>query len=139
LFTGFNAEPTQGKFTAVEETSMKRLLYSVAILALISVPAFAAKNSSSVTLPDAVTVGSNQLPAGDYKVTWTGTGPSVQVTLVQKDKFTPKPITVTAKVVEGSDSRTTFAVDRQGNVNVLESLQLGKTTITFAPSPSNGQ
>jgi hypothetical protein len=118
---------------------MKRLLYSAAILALISVPAFAAKNSSSVTLPDAVTVGSNQLPAGDYKVTWTGTGSNVQVTLVQKDKFTPKPITVTAKVAEGSESRTTYAVDRQGNVNVLESLQLGKTTITFAPSPANGQ
>jgi hypothetical protein len=118
---------------------MKRLLYSAAILALISVPAFAAKNSKSVTLPEAVTVGSNQLPAGDYKVTWTGTGSNVQVTLTQTDKYAAQSTTVTAKVIEGSESHTGFAVDHQGNVNTLENLQFGKTTITFVGAPANGQ
>jgi curli biogenesis system outer membrane secretion channel CsgG len=118
---------------------MKRLLFSAAILALVSVPAFAAKNSQSVTIPQAVSIGTNQLPAGDYKVTWTGTGSNVQVTLVQKDKYTPQTTTVNAKVVEGTDSHTGFTVDRQGNVNVLQTLQLGKTTIVFAGAPANGQ
>ena len=118
---------------------MKRLIYSAAILALISVPAFAAKNSSSVTLPQAVTVGSNQLPAGDYKVTWTGTGSNVQVTLIQKDKFGAQPTTVTANVVEATENHTSFAVDRQGNVNVLENLQFGKTKLVFAGPTANGQ
>ena len=118
---------------------MKRLLYSAAILALISVPAFAAKNSKSVTLPEAVTVGSTQLPAGDYKVTWTGTGAGVQVTLVQTDKYSPQSATVTAKVVEGAESHNGFAVDHQGNVNTLQTLQFGKTTLIFAGTPANGQ
>jgi hypothetical protein len=118
---------------------MKRLLYSAAILALVSVPAFAAKNSASVTLPEAVTIGSNQIPAGDYKITWTGTGANAQVTLIEKDKFSAKPTTVTAKVIEGTDSHNGFSVDRQGNVNTLQTLQLGKTTLVFAGAPANGQ
>ena len=118
---------------------MKRLLYSAVVLALVSVPAFAASNSKTVTLPEAVTVGSTQLPAGDYKVTWTGTGSAVQVTLVQKDKYSAKPVVVTAKAVDAAESRTGFTVDRQGNVNSLQTLQVGKTTLVFAGSPVNGQ
>ncbi|MGA2249588.1 hypothetical protein [Terracidiphilus sp.] len=118
---------------------MKRLLYSAAILALVSVPAFAAKNSQTVTIPEAVTVGSNQLPAGDYKVTWTGTGSDVQVTLIQKDKYSPKPVTVAAKAVDATESHNGFTVDRQGNVNTLQTLQLGKTTLVFNGAPANGQ
>jgi hypothetical protein len=118
---------------------MKRLLYTAAVLALVSVPAFAAKNSQSVTLPEAVTVGSTVLPAGDYKVTWTGTGSDVQVTLIEKDKFSPKPVTVAAKAVDATVSQNGFTVDRQGNVNTLQTLQLGKTTLVFNGAPANGQ
>jgi hypothetical protein len=118
---------------------MKRLLFSAAVLALVSVPAFAAKNQKTVTFPDAVTIGSTQLPAGDYKVTWTGTGSNAQVTLVDKDKFKSTPTTVTAKVVEGTADHTGFTVDRQGEANILQVLQLGKTTLVFANAPSNGQ
>ena len=118
---------------------MKRLLYSAAILALVSVPAFAAKNSQTVSFPEAVTVGSTQLPAGDYKITWTGTGANVQVTLIEKDKFSAKPTTVVAKAVDAAESHNGFTVDRQGNVNTLQTLQLGKTTLVFAGAPANGQ
>jgi hypothetical protein len=118
---------------------MKRLLFSAAILALVSVPAFAAKNEKTVNFPDSVTIGSTQLPAGDYKVTWTGTGANAQVTLIDKDKFKSVPTTVTAKVVESSADHTGFTIDRQGSANVLQTLQLGKTTIVFAGAPANGQ
>lgn len=118
---------------------MKRLLFSAAILALVSVPAFAARNEKTVTFADAVNVGSTQLPAGDYKVTWTGTGSNVQVTLVEKNKFHATPTTVTAKAVESPADHTGFTVDRQGNANVLQTLELGKTTLVFGNASSNGQ
>jgi hypothetical protein len=118
---------------------MKRLIYSAAILALVSVPAFAAKNQQTVSFPEAVTVGSTQLPAGDYKVTWTGTGSNVQVTLVGKNKNSAVPTTVAAKAVETAEGRTGFTINRQGNVNSLETLQVGKTTLVLAAAASNGQ
>jgi hypothetical protein len=118
---------------------MKRLLFSAAILALVSVPAFAAKNQKTVNFPEAVNLGSTQLPAGDYKVTWTGTGSNAQVTLIEKDKFKATPTTVAAKVVETSADHTGYTVDRQGDANVLQTLQLGKTTLVFANASSNGQ
>jgi hypothetical protein len=132
--------PLQGNSSGrIGRLSMKRLLFSAAVLALASVPAFAAKNQKTVNFPDAVTVGSTQLAAGDYKVTWTGTGSNAQVTLVDKDKFKATPTTVTAKVVETNSEHTGFTVDRQGNANVLQTLQLGKTTLVFANASSNGQ
>jgi hypothetical protein len=59
---------------------MKRFVGYAAMLALLSAPAFAAKNSSTVTISEPVTVGTTQLPAAEYHVTWTGTGSSAQVT-----------------------------------------------------------
>jgi hypothetical protein len=118
---------------------MKRLLYSVAVLMLISIPAFAAKNSQTVNIPEAVTVGNTQLEAGDYKVTWSGTGANVQVTLLEKDKYSPKPVTVTARAEDAAQSQTGFTVERQGNVSKLSSLKVGKTTLIFDTSSANGQ
>jgi len=123
---------------AFEEILMKRLLTSAAILALVSVPAFAAANQKSVSFPEAVTVGATQLPAGDYKVTWTGTGSNVQVSFEQKGKGAA-PAVVTAKAEDEKESHTGFTVNRQGSVNQLEALQLGKTTLSFSAAPSNGQ
>ena len=40
---------------------------------------------------------------------------------------------------DATESRTGFTVDRQGNVNSLQTLQVGKTTLVFAGSPVNGQ
>ena len=118
---------------------MKRLFYSVAILVLISIPAFAAKNSQTVNIPEAVTVGNTPLEAGDYKVTWSGTGANVQVTLVEKDKYSPKPVTVTAKAEDATVSQTGFTVERQGNVSKLSTLKVGKITLIFDTTSSSGQ
>ena len=117
---------------------MKRLIYSAVILALVSIPAFAAKNQSSISFPEAVTVGSTQLPAGDYKITWTGDGQNVQVSLEQKGKGAA-PAVATAKAVPQSESHTGFTVERVGSVNQLQTLQLGKTTLVFTSAPAVGQ
>ena len=62
---------------ASKEIPLKRFFGYAVIIASFAVPAFAAKNSQTVTLNQPVEVGTTQLPAGDYKVTWTGTGSAV--------------------------------------------------------------
>lgn len=118
---------------------MKRLSYCALILALLSAPAFAAKNTQSVNFPDAVTVGSTQLPAGDYKVTWDGTGSSVQVTLEQKGVSHPATATVAAKVVEQKNDHSSFLINSKGGVNTLETLQFSKFDVVLSGAPARGE
>lgn len=118
---------------------MKRFSYCALILALLSVPAFAAKNSKSVNFPEAVTVGSTQLPAGDYTVTWNGSGSNVQVTIEQKGAMHPATATVAAKVVEQKNDREGYTIDSKGSVNTLETLTFGKFSVVLSGSPATGQ
>jgi len=117
---------------------MKRLFNYALVLALTTAPAFAAKNSESVNLPQAVTVGSTQLPAGDYKVSWTGTAPDVQVTFAERGKTGPG-VTVAAKLIDEKQAHTGLTISRQGNANILEALDMGKVGIVLAGAPSAGQ
>ena len=114
---------------------MKRFLGYAAVLALVSVPAFAAKNSETVSLTDAVTVGTTQLPAADYRVSWTGTGPTVQVTLAHGKSV----VTVPAKLVEQKNNVTSILTDTKGGSNVLEGINLSKVSLVFSSSPESGQ
>ncbi len=118
---------------------MKRLSYCALILALLSVPAFAAKNSQTVNFSDAVTVGSTQLPAGEYKVTWDGTGSSVQVTLEQKGKSHPATATVAAKVVDTKNGRSGFTIDSKGGVNTVKTIQFSKFDMDLTGSTAHGE
>lgn len=114
---------------------MKRFLGLAIMLVLVSVPSFAAKNSDNLTLADNVTVGSTQLPAADYKITWTGTGSDVQVTLTH-GKTT---VTVPAKLVEQKNGNTSILTDTKGGSNVLQAIYLNKVTLTLANAPAAGQ
>ena len=118
---------------------MKRLFYCALILAFLSIPAFAAKNSQTVNFSDAVTVGGTQLPAGEYKVTWDGTGSSVQVTLEQKGASHPKTATVPAKVVEQKNDRSGFRIDTKGGVNTLMALQFKKFDVDLTATTARGE
>lgn len=118
---------------------MKRLSYCALILALLSAPAFAAKNTQTVNFPDAVKVGASQLPAGDYKVSWDGTGSNVQVTLEQKGVHHPATATVTAKVEQSKNNHNGFILNSQGGANTIETMQFTKYNLTFTPAPAQGQ
>ena len=114
---------------------MKRFLGYAAILALVSVPAFAAKNSENVTLSHPVTVGTTQIPAADYKVTWNETGSNAQVTLTHgKSVFT-----LPAKVVEQKHDIVSVQTDSKDGANVLQGINLSKVSVVFTSSPSSGQ
>jgi hypothetical protein len=65
--------------------------YFIAVLSLTCLlgfggSAYAARNSRSVEISDAVQIGSTKLRPGDYKVEWQGTGPAVQVSFQQNGK-----------------------------------------------------
>lgn len=114
---------------------MKRFLGYVLILASFSIPAFAAKNSETVTINTPVKVGTTQLPAGDYKVTWTGTGSAVQVTL-QKGKTA---VTVPAKATEEKNGRVSLTTDNVNGVAVLESIRLNNLTLNLSDANRSGE
>src|SRR5664279_2534509 len=80
-----------------QENTMKRFASLILLSTLIAVTAFAASDGSGkIRLDSAVKVGATELPAGDYKVTWTGSGANTEVTLTQgKTK-----VTAPAQVVE---------------------------------------
>lgn len=119
---------------------MKRFLAFAIFLVSFSAFAFAAaKNTQSVNLPENVTVGSAQLPAGDYKLSWTGTGSTVQVTLEQKGVKKPITTTVPAKLVDQKRPVNSLVIDHKDGANKLQVLQFTKFSLLFADTPAQGQ
>ncbi|MFP5237523.1 MAG: hypothetical protein ACLGSD_16625 [Acidobacteriota bacterium] len=118
---------------------MKRVLGCALILGLFSIPGFASSNSKNVNFPDAVTVGTAKLPAGDYKVTWTGAGPDVQVKIVQLNAYHPLKVTVPAKLETAKDGHTGMTTKQDNGMEVVEQLDLNKVTLIFSPAPAQGQ
>jgi hypothetical protein len=118
---------------------MKRFLGCALTLGLLSIPGFAASNSKTVNFPDKLTVGTTELPAGDYKVTWTGTGPTVQVSIMQKNVTHPLTTTTAAKLVEVQNGHTGVTFDHKNGVDTLEVIQLNKINLVLADAPAQGQ
>lgn len=114
---------------------MKRLLVSALMLALGVAPAMAAKNSQSINLSQDVKVGTTNIPAGDVKVTWTGTGDAVQVTLVANGKS----ITVPAKLVAEKNGRKGYTVSSKNGVDELQTIQLNKLSLQLQSPASSGE
>lgn len=114
---------------------MKRFLGYAAMLALVSIPAFAAKNSDHINVPEPVTVGATQVPAADYTVSWNGTGNNAQVTLTHGKSV----ITLPAKVVEQKNESNSLLTNNAGGSNILEGISLHNVTVTFTSAPASGQ
>ena len=114
---------------------MKRFISYAAMLALVSAPAFAAKNSENITLSQPVTVGTTQLPAADYKVSWTGTGSGAQVTLANGKSV----VTLPAKVVDQKNNVNSVVTQTKDGANILEGINLSKVSVVFTASTNSGQ
>jgi hypothetical protein len=113
---------------------MKKTLMFAFVLALVSAPAFAAKNPS-INIPEDVKVGSTFVPAGDYSLTITGAGPEVQVTLNQGKKTVAS---FSAKEVQEKGLTGISATD-SGKVPTLEAIQLHDVSLVLENSPQPGQ
>ncbi len=112
---------------------MKRFFVSALMLTLVSAPAFAARNSQTVNVPETIKAGSTQLAPGDYNVTWTGTAPNVQVTFTQNHKVLA---TVPAKLVEEANKNEGLNTETTAGVEVLEAIRLRNMTLVFEGSPA---
>jgi len=127
--------PFSGFFEASEENIMKRLFGYALMLALAAAPAMAAKNSQSINLAQDVKVGTTDIPAGNVKVTWTGSGDAVQVTLASSGKS----ITVPAKLVPEKNGHKGYTVNNKAGVDQLETIQLNDFSLQLQSPVSSGQ
>jgi hypothetical protein len=110
---------------------MKRFSSLLILSTLLAVAAVAADNGSGrVRLDSAVKVGSTELPAGDYKVTWTGSGDHAQVNLTQGKTSA----TTTAQVVEVRRNTDAFATKNENGSRVLTEIQFRNTTLVLHPA-----
>ena len=114
---------------------MKRLFGYALMLTLTAAPALAAKNSQSFNLSQPVKVGSTELTAGDCKVTWTGAGDTVQVTLNNNGKS----ITVPAKLVAEKHDHKGYTVNRVGGAEQLETIQFSNLSLQLQGATASGQ
>ncbi|MGP0073251.1 MAG: hypothetical protein ACLPWF_15135 [Bryobacteraceae bacterium] len=114
---------------------MKRFFGFALLLALLSIPAFA-KNTQSITLDNSVKVGSTQLPAGDYKITWTGTAPNVQVTIAAKGKAS---VTVPAKLVDAKNGHVALQTNTVNGVQILQGIQLDNVSLMLTGATASGE
>ena len=114
---------------------MKRLFGYALMLALAAAPALAAKNSQSFNLGQNVKVGTTDIPAGNVKVTWTGAGDAVQVTL----SASGKSITVPAKLISEKNGHKGYVVNNKGGVDELETIQLNDVSLQLQSPASSGQ
>jgi hypothetical protein len=107
---------------------MKRFASLLILSTIIAVTAFAGDGGSgTVRFDSAVKVGSTELPAGDYKVTWTGTGDNAQVTLKQ-GKTTAS---TTAQVQEVRRSNDAFATKTENGSRVVTQIQFKDKTLVL--------
>jgi hypothetical protein len=120
---------------AFEEIQMKRFFGFALLLVLFAAPAFGSSKPQTVIIPETVQVGSTLLPAGTYKLVWTGSESDVQVTLAQAGKTV---ITFAAKTVEQKNNP---GVDLNTNAGVvsLERIHLDHVSLQLEGAPHPGQ
>jgi hypothetical protein len=124
------------RIEAFEETHMKRFLGFALLIASLSVPAFASKNSQNITFTDAVRVGSTQLPAGEYKITWTANGSNAQVTIAEKGRAS---VTVPAKLGDAKNDHIAVLTNTVGGVAILETIQLNNLSLVIGGGTAAGE
>ncbi len=88
-----------------------------------------------MTIPTAVQVGSTQLPAGDYKLTWTDSGPNVQATPSQNEKAV---VTFSARAVEGKNNPG-VETNTEGGAQVLNTIHLSNVSLELEGATHSGQ
>ena len=94
---------------------------------LVATSAFAANkgNKGSFEVFEPVTVSGHQLAPGQYKLTWDGTGPSIELMILSRGKLVA---TVPARLIELSQAGHDNATEAHKNDDGSQSL----TQIDFA-------
>jgi hypothetical protein len=92
-----------------------------ALTLLLATSAFAAnkQNKGSLELDRPATVGGHQLSPGDYKLTWDGTGPNVDLMILSHGKLVA---TVPAQLIELNQSERNNAFGSRTNDDGSQAL-----------------
>lgn len=124
---------------------MKHAVRLGIMVAVMSIPGLALnRDSAKVHFATPVRVGSSNLPAGDYKVSWTGAGPDVQVSFAQGKKVIATSLAkLTQADNEAATSQTANGVEvetaQEGSTAVLQELQLPHLNLSFEGNAKAGQ
>ena len=80
---------------------------------LFSTSAFAqSENKGKLSVPETITVEGKQVPPGDYKVEWAGTGPNVEVKIL-KGKETVATVPARVVMTQAKATVNSYGVTRQ--------------------------
>jgi hypothetical protein len=123
----------------------KKMKYKAILALMLVVPmallVAAPKNSASVTFAETVTVNGTQIPPGDYRVEWQGTGATVEASILQgKQVVASAPATLV-------NAKTNYdgAVETTGGPNsskILQAIDWSNQSLRFdqanTSSPSTG-
>lgn len=114
---------------------LDRLLGLILLVFAIPIASFAAKNSKDITLDQTTKIGSTELQAGTYRVTWNGSGPQVEVDFWQNRKSVAS---ATANLVNapGDYSSAVQVRTETDNTAVLEEIDFNKMKLVFPQSES---
>ena len=122
---------------------MKKSRLSLAILGaafLFSTSAFAqSENKGKLSVPETITVEGKQVPPGDYKVEWEGTGPNVEVKIL-KGKETVA--TAPARIVQtqAKAAVNSYGVTKQQDgTRALSSIYFGGKNYSLEIGQSSAQ
>ena len=126
---------------------MKSLSFSRIILATLALAlatsAFAASDShkSNFEIGDATQVNGTTIPAGEYTAQWEGSGPTVQVNILQGKKVVATvPAQVVALDSKASDTHAEILNGTNGQ-RELKALQFAgkKVSLQLGTESANGQ
>ena len=117
-----------------------KFTFTTFALLLFSLSAWAGdKMSATIHINQTVHIGSTELAPGDYKMTWTQSGPDAEVTISRDKRLIT---TVPARVAQVRSGYGSPAVHTDTVSNTLIGVDLPKVSISFgsenAVPPSSG-
>jgi hypothetical protein len=116
--------------------TFKGLLLGLSLL--LAASAFAA-NKASVQLAEPATVGGTQLKAGDYTVKWDGSGPSVELSILQGNKVVATTPAQVVSVDRAPEQSSIVARHNQGGSDSLAEIRMsGKKYVLRIGGESGG-
>src|SRR6266850_1231414 len=108
---------------------VRTITLSAVLVALLSMTVWAADtNKATIRLSEPANVGSTQLPAGEYKLTWTGTGSDVEAKFSQGKKTVA---TVPAHLVQAASGYSSPVVRTNSETKALLGVDLPKVSLSF--------
>ena len=110
-----------------------KFIYKLLPAAILIIPLAlqaASKDSAKITFDQSVIVGGTEVPSGEYRVEWEGTGTSVEVNIIQGKKTIA---TVPATLVEGKTLYDQSIELKQGenDAKIVQAIELKNRALHF--------